>query len=107
LRHAGIRVASSACGAKRSAGSQGRIESWKQARVIGADTTFGPIPGTESVVDTRTEDLHERVLEPSAGREVDVVFDTVGGLDIRAGIAILKPPVIEIVPFEPWMPTVG
>jgi NADPH2:quinone reductase len=55
------------------------IANWKQARVIGADTTFDPIPGTESVVNTKTEDLRERVLELTAGRGVDVVFDTVGG----------------------------
>jgi NADPH:quinone reductase-like Zn-dependent oxidoreductase len=47
--------------------------------VIGADTTSDPIPGTEAVVDTKTEDLHERVRELTAGRGVDAVFDTVGG----------------------------
>ena len=45
-----------------------QIANWKQARVIGADTTSDPIPGTESVVNTKTEDLRERVLELTAGR---------------------------------------
>ncbi len=56
-----------------------QITNWKQARVIGADITSDPIPGTESVVNTKTEDLHERVLELTAGKGVNAVFDTVGG----------------------------
>ena len=56
-----------------------QIANWKQARVIGADVASDPIPGTESVVNTETEDLRKRVLELTAGRGVDAVFDTVGG----------------------------
>jgi NADPH:quinone reductase-like Zn-dependent oxidoreductase len=66
-----------AAGAVGQAATQ--IANWKQARVIGADTRSDSIPGTESVVNTKTEDLRERVLELTAGRGVDVVFDTVGG----------------------------
>jgi len=66
-----------AAGAVGQAATQ--IANWKQARVIGADMRSDPIPGTESVVDTKTEDLRERVLELTAGRGVDAVFDTVGG----------------------------
>ena len=55
------------------------IANWKRARVIGADTTSDPIPGTEFVVNTKTEDLRERVPELTGGRGVDAVFDTVGG----------------------------
>src|SRR5580658_10291113 len=66
-----------AAGAVGQAATQ--IANWKQARVIGADITSDPIPGTESVVNTQTEDLRERVLELTAGRGVDAVFDTVGG----------------------------
>jgi NADPH:quinone reductase-like Zn-dependent oxidoreductase len=66
-----------AAGAVGQAAAQ--IAKWKQARVIGADITSDPIPGTESAVDTKTEDLRERVLELTARRGVDVVFDTVGG----------------------------
>jgi NADPH:quinone reductase len=66
-----------AAGAVGQAATQ--IANWKQARVIGADTRSDPIPGAESVVNTRTEDLPERVLELTAGRGVDAVFDTVGG----------------------------
>jgi len=56
-----------------------QIAKWKQARVIGADTSSEPIPGTESAINTKTEDLRERVFEVTAGRGADVVFDTVGG----------------------------
>jgi NADPH:quinone reductase len=56
-----------------------QIANWKKARVIGADTSSDPIPGTESVINTKTEDLRERVFELTAGRGADVVFDTVGG----------------------------
>jgi NADPH:quinone reductase-like Zn-dependent oxidoreductase len=66
-----------AAGAVGQAATQ--IAKWKQARVIGADITSDPIPGTESAVNTKTEDLRERVLELTARRGVDVVFDTVGG----------------------------
>ena len=56
-----------------------QIANWKRARVIGADMRSDPIAGTASVVNTKTEDLRERVLELTAGRGVDAVFDTVGG----------------------------
>jgi NADPH:quinone reductase len=56
-----------------------QIANWKQARVLGADMRSGPIPGAKWTVNTSTEDLHERVLELTAGRGVDAVFDTVGG----------------------------
>jgi NADPH:quinone reductase len=48
-----------AAGAVGQAATQ--IANWKQAHVIGADTRSDPIPGTESVVNTKTEDLRERV----------------------------------------------
>jgi NADPH2:quinone reductase len=66
-----------AAGAVGQAATQ--IANWKRARVIGADTASDPIAGTESVVNTKTEDLRERVMELTAGKGVDVVFDTVGG----------------------------
>jgi len=66
-----------AAGAVGKAATQ--IANWKQVRVIGADTKSNPIPGTESVVNTKTEDLRERVMELTAGKGVDAVFDTVGG----------------------------
>jgi NADPH:quinone reductase len=66
-----------AAGAAGQAATQ--IANWKQVRVIGADAASDPIPGTESAINTKTEDLRERVLELTAGRGVDAVFDTVGG----------------------------
>src|ERR1700722_1935729 len=66
-----------AAGATGQAATQ--IANWKQARVIGADTRSDPIPGVESVVNTTTEDLRERVRELTSGKGVDVAFDNVGG----------------------------
>jgi len=66
-----------AAGAVGQAATQ--IANWKQARVIGADTNSDQIAGAESMVNTKTEDLRERVLELTDGKGVDVVFDTVGG----------------------------
>jgi NADPH2:quinone reductase len=66
-----------AAGAVGQAATQ--IANWKQARVLGAAITSDPLPGTESVVNTTTEDLRERVLALTAGRGVDAVLDTVGG----------------------------
>jgi len=56
-----------------------QIANWKKARVIAADVTSDPIPGTEAVVDSKSEDLRERVLELTAGKGVNAVFNTVGG----------------------------
>jgi NADPH:quinone reductase-like Zn-dependent oxidoreductase len=56
-----------------------QIANWKKARVIGADITSDPIPGTEAVVNTKSEDLRQRVLELTAGKGVNAVFNTVGG----------------------------
>jgi len=66
-----------AAGAVGQAATQ--IANWKKARVIGADITSDPIPGAESFINTETEDLRQRVLELTAGRGADAVFDTVGG----------------------------
>jgi NADPH2:quinone reductase len=66
-----------AAGAVGQAATQ--IANWKQARVIGGDVTSGPIPGAQSVINTKTEDLRERVMALTEGRGVDAVFDTVGG----------------------------
>jgi NADPH2:quinone reductase len=56
-----------------------QIANWKKVRVIGADIKSDPIPGTESVVNTKIEDLRERIFELTAGKGVNAVFDTVGG----------------------------
>jgi NADPH2:quinone reductase len=66
-----------AAGAVGQAATQ--IVNWKKARVIGAGITSDPIPGTEAVVNTKSEDLHARVMELTAGRGVNAVFNTVGG----------------------------
>jgi NADPH:quinone reductase len=66
-----------AAGAVGQAATQ--IANWKGARVIGAALTSDPIPGTVSAINTKSEDLRERVLELTAGKGADAVFDTVGG----------------------------
>jgi NADPH2:quinone reductase len=77
-----------AAGAAGQAATQ--IANWKQARVIGADMRSDPIPGAESVINTKTEDLRERVLELTAGRGVDAVFDTVGGAMFEPALRSLR-----------------
>jgi len=76
-----------------AAGAVGRaatqIANWKQARVIGADVSSDPIAGTEAVVNTKSEDLRERVWELTAGKGVHVVFDTVGGPLFEPGLRSL------------------
>jgi NADPH:quinone reductase len=67
-----------------------QIANWKQARVIGADMLSGPIPGAEAVIDTRTEDLEKWVLELTAGKGVEAVFDTVGGPMFEPSLRSLK-----------------
>jgi NADPH:quinone reductase-like Zn-dependent oxidoreductase len=66
-----------------------QIANWKQARVIGASTTSDPIPGVESVINTETENLHQRVRELTAGKGVNVVFDMVGGSLFESGLRSL------------------
>jgi NADPH:quinone reductase-like Zn-dependent oxidoreductase len=66
-----------AAGAVGQAATQ--IANWKKARVIGASTRSDPIPGTESVINTKTENLRDRVMELTSGKGADVAFDTVGG----------------------------
>jgi NADPH2:quinone reductase len=66
-----------AAGAVGQAATQ--IANWKQVRVIGADTSSDLIPGADAVINTKTEDLRERVFELTAGKGAHVVFDTVGG----------------------------
>jgi NADPH:quinone reductase-like Zn-dependent oxidoreductase len=76
-----------AAGAVGQAATQ--IANWKQARVIGADITSDPIPGTESVINTKSEDLRERIFELTAGKGVNAVFDTVGGPLFEAALRSL------------------
>jgi NADPH:quinone reductase-like Zn-dependent oxidoreductase len=77
-----------AAGAVGQAATQ--IANWKQARVIGADTRSDPIPGAESVVNTKTEDLRERVMELTSGKGADAVFDTVGGALFEPALRSLR-----------------
>jgi NADPH:quinone reductase-like Zn-dependent oxidoreductase len=77
-----------AAGAVGQAATQ--IANGKQARVIGADVTSDPIPGAESVVNTTTGDLREKILELTEGKGVDIVFDTVGGSMFEPALRSLK-----------------
>src|SRR6202044_992586 len=47
-------------------------------------------PGAESVIDTRNEDLRDRVMELTAGKGVDAVFDTVGGALFEPALRSLR-----------------
>jgi NADPH:quinone reductase-like Zn-dependent oxidoreductase len=76
-----------AAGAVGQAATQ--IANWRQVCVIGADITPDPTPGTESVINTKSEDLRERVFELTAGKGVNAVFDTVGGPLFEAALRSL------------------
>jgi NADPH:quinone reductase-like Zn-dependent oxidoreductase len=67
-----------------------QIANWKQARVIGADRSSHPIPGTEAVIGTNNGDLREQVFDVTGGRGVDVVFDMVGGTVFEPGLRSLR-----------------
>jgi len=76
-----------AAGAVGQAGTQ--IANWKRARVIGAGLTSDPIPGTESVVNTKTEDLRERVaVDGGKGSRCGIRY--CGWLDVRTSLAIAR-----------------
>jgi NADPH:quinone reductase len=93
-----------AAGAVGQAATQ--IANWKQARVIGADMTSDPIPGTEAVVNTKSEDLRERVLELTAGKGVNAVFNTVGGPLFEAALQALAFGGRQVVIASPGNPRV-
>jgi NADPH:quinone reductase len=94
-----------AAGAVGQAATQ--IANWKRARVIGADMRSDPIPGVESVVNTKTEDLRERVMELTAGRGVDAVFDTVGGTLFEPALRSLRFGGRQVVIASPGDPRVS
>lgn len=66
-----------AAGAVGQAATQ--IANWKGARVLAAATDSIPLPGADAVINTRTEDLRERVFDLTDGKGAEVVFDVVGG----------------------------
>jgi len=84
-----------------------QIANWKQARVIGADITSSPIPGTEAVVNTKSEDLRQRVLELTAGKGVNTVFNTVGGLSFEPALQSLAFGGRQVVIASPGNPRVS
>lgn len=83
-----------------------QIANWKKARVIGADITSEPIPGTEAVVNTKSEDLRARVLELTAGKGISAVFNTVGGPLFEAAMQSLAFGGRQVVIASPGNPRV-
>jgi NADPH2:quinone reductase len=94
-----------AAGAAGQAATQ--IANWKKAQVIGADTSSDPIPGTVAVVNTKSEDLRERVRELTAGKGVNIVFDTVGGPLFEPGLQSLAFEGRQVVIASPGNPRVS
>ena len=84
-----------------------QIANWKRARVIGADMRSDPIPGADAVINTQTEDLEKRVLELTAWRRVDAVFDTVGGPLFEPALRSLKPGGRQVAISSPGNPRVS
>jgi NADPH2:quinone reductase len=83
-----------------------QIANRKQARVIGADITSDPIPGAEAVINTKSEDLRERVRELTAGKGVDAVFNTVGGPLFEPGLQSLAFGGRQVIIASPGSPDV-
>jgi NADPH:quinone reductase len=94
-----------AAGAVGQAATQ--IANWKKARVIGAGITSDPIPGAESVINTKSEDLHARVMELTAGKGVNAVFNTVGGPLFEPGLQSLAFAGRQVVIASPGDPRVS
>jgi NADPH:quinone reductase len=94
-----------AAGATGQAATQ--ISNWKKVRVIGAATSSDPIPGIEAVINTKSEDLRERVLELTGKRGVDVVFNAVGGPLFEPGLRSLAFGGRQVVISSPGQPQVS
>jgi NADPH:quinone reductase len=94
-----------AAGAVGQAATQ--IANWKKARVIGADTSSDPIPGTEAVINTKSEDLREKVRKLTAGKGVNAVFNTVGGPLFEPALQSLAFGGRQVVIASPGDPRVG
>jgi NADPH:quinone reductase len=67
-----------------------QIANWKKTRVIGAAMSSDALPGADSVINAKTEDLRGRILELTNGAGVDVVFDTVGGAMFELSLRSLR-----------------
>jgi NADPH:quinone reductase len=67
-----------------------QIANWKKARVIGADTKSDPLPSAIAVINTKTENLPERVRALTAGRGADAVLDAVGGAMFEPALNSLR-----------------
>lgn len=77
-----------AAGAVGSAAVQ--IANWKQASLLAADISSDPISGAQALINTKNEDLPQRVRELTHGKGVDFVFDAVGGPLFEPGLRSLR-----------------
>jgi len=77
-----------AAGAVGQAATQ--IANWKGARVLAGATASTPVRGADAVINTRTEDLRQRIFDLTEGRGADVVFDVVGGPMFEPGVRTLR-----------------
>jgi NADPH:quinone reductase-like Zn-dependent oxidoreductase len=77
-----------AAGAVGQAATQ--IANWLKARVLGAGRSSDPIPGAAAVINTTTDNLHERVFELTNGKGVDAILDTVGGAMFEPALRSLR-----------------
>ena len=67
-----------------------QIANWRKARVLGAARNSDPIAGATAVINTKTQDVRERVFELTDGKGVDAVFDTVGGAMFEPALRSLR-----------------
>jgi NADPH:quinone reductase len=77
-----------AAGAVGHAATQ--IANWRKARVLAGARSSDLIAGAADVVNTKTEDMRERVFELTDGKGVDAVLDTVGGAIFESALRSLR-----------------
>jgi NADPH:quinone reductase-like Zn-dependent oxidoreductase len=71
-------------------GAAVQIANWKHAQVLAADTSSDVVAGSTAIINTKKEDLAQKVRDLTDGSGVDIVFDTVGGAMFEPALRSLR-----------------